>query len=500
MTSHASPGGRLLSGVLWNALGRGLPLLLALALTPVLLHQLGLDRWGLFTLALAMVGVFGVFDLGVGPALTRSLAERIGAGRMEEGYSLVGSALAVLVVVSGAVGAMLWLLIPALVESVLRVPAALRADAVAGFRVLALAAPIVVLNAALWGVLAAFHRFRAANLVNIPVNALYYIGPVLLLTVWDSFAGVMLTLVACRLGMTLAYAALAVRDVPGLGLSRIELRLALPLLRLGGWMTLTSLMSQALLYADRFFIGALLSLSAVAYYATPLDLVMRAWMLPVAVAQVLVPAIARSFAADPAEAAATLRQGTLGILVLVLPACLLLTGAAWDLLSLWLGRDFADGGAAVLRILGIGIFFSCVAFGPGSLLDAIGRPDVTARFVLVQAAIFLPLTVVLLLWRGIEGAALAWALRCAVDCAGKAALAARVYRPASKAMRALAVPMAVASGGLLAMALPWGRPVLAVLAVSIAGVVTILTWRALLPTERAAILGRLRGVRAARGA
>ena len=60
---------------------------------------------------------------------------------------------------------------------------------------------------------------------------------------------------------------------------------ALPLLRMGGWMSVSGMMTQALIYADRFLIGALLSLAAVAYYATPLDLVLRAWILPVAVAQ-----------------------------------------------------------------------------------------------------------------------------------------------------------------------------------------------------------------------
>jgi len=307
-------------------------------------------------------------------------------------------------------------------------------------------------------------------------------------------------LVGCRFGMTLAYAWLALRDVPGLGLSRIRLRLALPLLRLGGWMTFTSLLSQSLLYADRFLIGALLSLTAVAFYATPMDLVLRVWIVPVAVVQVLVPAIAGAFQSRPAEAASVLRQGTLGILLLSLPACLLLTGAAWELLALWLGRAVADGGAGVLRILGIGVFFSCVAYAPASLLDAIGRPDVTASFVLVQAVIFLPLMVALLHAFGIEGAAIAWALRCAADCLGKAVLGARCYRPAAEGMRAAAPPMAAASLGLLAMALPLGRPVLAALAVLIVAVVTGLVWRALAPGEREAILGRLRRVRGARSA
>lgn len=492
MSSSASAGGRLLSGFAWNALGRGLPLLLALLLTPVLVHQLGLERWGLFTLALAMVGVFGVFDLGVGQALTRTLAERIGAGRAEDTAPLVGSALVALLGISGCVALAVWFFVPTLVRSILNVPPELEQEAIGGFRVLAAAAPLIVVNAALWGVLAAFQRFRVANLVNIPISVSYYLGPILLLLVWDSLTGVMLALVGSRLVMTLAYAMLARRDVPGLGLGKLRPGLVTPLLKLGGWMTFSGLLGQALLYADRFLIGALLTLSAVAYYATPLDLVLRMWILPVAVVQVLMPALAASFATRPDETAALLRQGMLGIVVLAIAPCLLLTGAAWDLLALWLGRGFADGGAAVLSILGIGIFFSCAAFAPASLLDAIGRPGVTARFLLAQALIFLPLTVLGIHVLGIEGAAAVWALRCAVDWAGKCVLAARHYPPAADAFRTALPPLLIAAIGLGAMALPLDRPVLAALGLLVMCVVTVLTWRALTDGERGAILGRLR--------
>ncbi|MFC7539101.1 flippase [Siccirubricoccus deserti] len=409
---HARAGARaMVSGVFWNALGRGLPLLLALVLTPVLVHQLGLERWGLFTLALAMVGVFGVFDFGVGQALTRALAERIGAGRAAEATGLVAAALATLGMISLAAALGLWLFVPLLVERILKVPPELQPQAVDAMRVLAAAAPLVVLNASLWGVLAAWQRFRAANLVTIPVNLFYYLGPVLVLLVWDSLVGVMLALVACRLANTLSYIWLVRPLLPGLSWRGVRLRLVVPLLRLGGWMTFNGMVTQALLYADRFLIGAMLSLAAVAWYATPLDLVLRVWILPVAVAQTLLPAFAGAFATMPAQTAALLRRGALAIMLLVLPAALLLVVGAREILWLWLGADFAAGGARVLQILGVGIFFSCVAFAPNALLDAIGRPDMTARFVLGQAVVFLPLAALLLPVAGIEGAAVAW--RCA---------------------------------------------------------------------------------------
>lgn len=482
----------MVAGIAWNAAGRGLPLLLALLLTPILVHQLGLDRWGLFTLALAMVGVFGVFDLGVGQALTRTLSERIGAGREEEAAGLVGAALAVLAAISLVMALGLWLGIPWLVERGLRVPPALQPQAVAGLRVLAAAAPLVVLNAALWGVLAAYQRFRAANLVTIPVNLFYYLGPVLVLLVWDSLAAVMLALVAVRLANTLSYLLLLRRLVRQVLTTPLRLRLVLPLLRIGGWMTFSGLLTQALLYADRFLIGALLSLTAVAYYATPLDLVMRVWMLPVAVAQTLLPAFASAYATMPRQTASLLRRGGLMVMGLVLPVGLLLAGGGQQVLGLWLGAEFAAGGGQVLRILGVGIFFSCLAFVPAALIDAIGRPDATARFALLQALLYLPLAALLLLWLGIEGAAIAWTVRCAVDALGKLWLAGRLYPAVREAAARLLPPLALAAGALaLLPAVPGLAPAVLLGLAGLAGF-GLLALRGLEPEEKARLRGLLR--------
>lgn len=482
----------MIAGVVWNAAGRGLPLLLALLLTPLLVQQLGVERWGLFTLALALVGVFGIFDFGVGQALTRALSERIGAGRGEEAAGLVGAALTCLAGFSLVVALGLWLGVPFLVERLLNVPPALQPQAIAGMRVLAAAAPLVVLNAALWGVLAAYQRFRAANLANIPVNLFYYLGPVLILLVWDDLMAVMLTLVAVRLANTLSYIFL-LRDLLRRVLATpLQLRLVLPLLRLGGWMTFSGLLVQALLYADRFLIGALLSLAAVAWYATPLDLVLRVWMLPVAVAQTLLPAFASAHASLPRQTVALLRRGSLLVMGLVLPVSLVLAGAGDRILGLWLGPDFAAGGGLVLRILGVGIYFSCLAFVPGALIDAIGRPDVTARFALLQAVVYLPLAALLLLWQGIEGAALAWTLRCFVDCLGKLWLATRLYPLARPAALRLVPALSVAGAGLaLLPAMGSPVPMLAVGLLALAGF-ALLALRSLDPEERGQIRGLLR--------
>jgi O-antigen/teichoic acid export membrane protein len=107
----------------------------------------------------------------------------------------------------------------------------------------------------------------------------------------------------------------------------------------------------------------------------------------------------------------------------------------------------------VLRILAAGIFFSCLAYAPNALLEAIGRPDVTAKFIMLQAVVFLPLSALMLWAFGIEGAAIAWALRALADGAGKLFLAVRTYPAAAAPARTLIVPLIASAVALAATVL-----------------------------------------------
>jgi O-antigen/teichoic acid export membrane protein len=159
----------LAAGILWNGLGRGLPIIVALLSTPFLLHHLGIDRWALFTLALSVAGSFGILDFGIGAALI----ERIGTPEESEAAPLIIAALVVLTL-TGVAGATLgFLSAPAITDRFLNVPPDLRGEAITAFGLLAVAGPLIVFNAALWGVLSAYQSFRLATLANIPINVMY---------------------------------------------------------------------------------------------------------------------------------------------------------------------------------------------------------------------------------------------------------------------------------------------------------------------------------------
>ncbi len=421
-------GHAVAAGVGWNLLGRGAPILVALAMTPVLIGQLGLDRWGLFTLGLALTGMASIFDLGIGAALTRALAERIGQGREAEAPQLIVAAATIVVAVSLPTAVALWFAVPLLVDGVLPISPALRDEALVGLRLLALAVPAIVASSTLWGVMAAYQSLRTGNLVSIPLVAFSYIGPALVLLVWHSIIPVMLALALTRWATAVSFGVLVLRLVPGLRRwPGLQAREFFPLLRTGSWSTVGTVVASLMVFGDRFVVGAMGSLAAVSYYATPLDLVLRFSILPVAVSTSLVPALATTLGPAPEQASALMLRSAALLYAVAVPTATVLVAFAPELLAIWLGADFAAMAADVLRLLAVGMAISCMTTIPSSLLGAAGRFDLGAKLLLLQAVVTIPASVLLIQHFGPEGAAAAYVLRQAANFVAQTTAAARLY-------------------------------------------------------------------------
>ena len=107
-------------------------------------------------------------------------------------------------------------------------------------------------------------------------------------------------------------------------------------MKFGGWMTVTNLVSPIMVYMDRFLIGSLLSIGAVAYYTAPFDMVTRLLLVPGGIAGVLFPAVAVSLAQGSKRTGLLLARGEKYIFLAVFPAVLVIVTLAPEALRLWL--------------------------------------------------------------------------------------------------------------------------------------------------------------------
>ncbi len=442
----ATPG--VAANAAWNLAGLGLPVLVALLTIPPLIRALGTERFGVLAIAWAFVGYFSLFDLGLGRAMTRMVASRLGEGDRAAAARVFRTGTVLLAALGLAAAAGVALIAPWLVGSVLEVPAGFRQETLRAFQLIALGMPLVVSSAGLQGTVEAHQRFRTVAAAKLLQGIGTFAGPLLAVQFTPDLAACVAVLLVSRLASWLLLLADCRRSLAGAGPARFDAGLLRPLASFGGWMTLDNLLGPLLLFADRFLVGALLTMSAVAFYATPSELVSRLLVIPAAVVGVLFPMFAAVGTSDPARSARLFGGSVRAVYAAMLPLCVAGIGASWWLLALWLGRDFADESFRVLQWLLAGVLFLGVAHLPHALIAGLGRPDITTKIHLLEIPLYL-----LALWAGIhafgvEGAAMAWALRVAADAVLLGWAAARLA-PALRGIVRMAIRAGIATALLL---------------------------------------------------
>jgi O-antigen/teichoic acid export membrane protein len=483
---HLTSGRLLARNTVWNLIGSGAPMIVAVFCIPILIRGLGKERFGVLTLAWALIGYASLFDLGLGRALTQLVAKKLGVGEDREVPALVWTSLLLILLVGVLGAAVVGLLSPWLVHRALNVPTALQRETLHSFYLLGLSIPVVISTAGLRGLLEAHQRFGLINALRVPMGVFTFAGPLLVLPFSKSLVPVVGTLVAGRVAAWALHLLVCLRVLPELGRSIAWQRSAAgPLLRFGGWMTVSNLVSALMVMIDRFLIGALVTMTAVAYYATPYEVVTKLWLIPGALVGVMFPAFSTSSAQDRNRTALLFGRSVKCILLVLFPMVLLLIVLAQEGLRVWLGTEFAANSVHVVQWLAVGVFINSLALVPSALVQGVGRPDLTAKLQVLELPVYLTALIWLTKKYGIEGAAIAWTGRVALDALILFIMARRLLpidvslRPQTALLTALGLATLALAG------LPQGLMLKsAFLLVTILGFVLVAWFRVLSPEER----------------
>lgn len=406
---------RVAGNAAWNVGGQLVSLGVGLLALPLLLHELGAARLGVFTLALGLIGFSGLFDLGLGRALTQTVSSALGQGRSPtQVAALVWRVIGMLAWFGVFWLVALWLAAPFIVDKVFSLAGAIASETVFGVRMLALSTPFVLSAVGAMGALEGLQQFRLLSLWRMPMSVLQFGLPVATAFVVPDVGWVIAALAATRVVWMILWLSQLQRLLPrmaGVTASREDLRHAL---HFGGWLSVSNIIGPLMVYADRFYLASVFPPATVAYYTVPFDTAYRATSLPQTAVNAMFPALAESQSRQETSAR-LLAHSIRAVVVLMLPATLLIAVFANPLLVLWLNTSFAGSATPVLQLLLIGVFLNSAAYLPYALLQAHGRADLTAKLHLLELPVFVMLLVAGVHLFGIAGAALAWALRVMLD-------------------------------------------------------------------------------------
>ena len=416
LANKLTKGSLLAKNTLYSLIGYAIPIFVAILSIPILINSLGIDGFGILSIAWMITGYFSLLDFGVGRALTKLISEKLGNESTQGISSLVWSAL-FLTLIIGLIGSLLLCLIaPFLVNDIFKIPPTLLSDVEVSFYILAISIPIVISAVALRGTLESYQRFDIINMIRIPMGSLTFLGPIFVTIFSNQLSHIVSALVIVRAIECFLNFYFCARIIPNLfrditfKISNIK-----NILNLGGWIAVSNIIGSLLVYLDRFLIGSIISIGAVSYYAVSLELIQRIMLIPGAIVGVLFPALGAVILSNRDKAISLFMGGIKYTFLCVFPIILIIFIFAQEGLAIWIDYEFSLKGSPALKLLIIGALVKSISYFPFAVLHAAGRPDLTAKLNIVETPIYAFLAWVLITNYGIEGAAISWLILAIFD-------------------------------------------------------------------------------------
>jgi len=397
---------------IYNLVGSIAPIFISMLTVPAYLHLVGSTRYGILALVWTFLGYFGMFDPGIGRAVSYYMA-RLHNSPAKDREDLFWTAIVINVGFGLAGGIVLYLVARPLFVSAFKLPDEMRCEAVASLPWLAASIPVSVMGGVLGGVLQSREWFAVSNALGIVNSVLSQVVPLAVAYVYGPDLTLLIpaVLVTRTAGVVPTFIA-AAKAVPLGSGGNFNPALLKILFSYGGWIAINNMLIPLLTSTDRMLIGSMLNVDAVAFYSVSFGVVGKVWVVPTAFINSLFPKLSRESQEDSRRLASA---AVIELAAVMTPLIVFGIIAAPMFMSLWVGGHFAAHAAPISAILLVGMWFTCLAVIPYGHLQARNQPDILTKLHLAEVVPFLAALWMGLHFFGLIGAAWATTLRMIIE-------------------------------------------------------------------------------------
>lgn len=402
---------RLLGNSIWNFSGAVLPAVVMLVTVPIIVHRLGAVDYGLLALITSIVGYFTLIDFNVTTGTVKFVAEFHSVGRRKELNQSITFGL-VVYLAAGTIGAVLiYAFAKPLVNHVFNVPEASRAMAEELLRLAALGFLFTQLQAYMMSIPQALQRYDIGARFEIAFGVLVpLITVAVLLMGFGLFEVVLVRVIAAALNVA-GLAVFCRHLLPDFHWDIPKRDLARNMLGFSGYTFMSRFAVTTYYHADTLIIGALIGMAPLAVFVLAFTLAGRVLNTTFRLVQVMLPAASAWQArGEISQLRATYLYYSRYYFFINGYFATALIVFAPEILRLWIGPEYSEGGALVMRLIAISVVFDSLTNLPSLLNDGLGHPKVNGLLVLGRTILGLLLAYVLTLGLGINGAAAAHAI------------------------------------------------------------------------------------------
>lgn len=393
----------------YNVIGYLWPVIFTLAVTPIVVFTLGIKEYGIYLFVNTTMGLLGLFDLGLGTAVTKHLSYYYGKGDQPAIKRLIRSANSLFLAV-GLLGLGTAAAIAIWGTSILP-------DRFATYQQYAslffIGGGIFFLNtisSTASAALVAVQRFDVWNKIGVVSTALMSLSILAVIKAGGSLQAVFLVQLAVTLGVACAtfYNARKILPLVSLtfGWDKSEIKTCYTF---GLVNFINNIASSALASLDRLIIPLFVGPSNLTYYSMPGNVTAKIPGMSNTLGVSLFPTVSQLSGSEDAQRIETLYIRSFRLITVVAGALTITSiSFAHEILRFWLNSDFADKSSSILVILALTNFILAL-FGPlSNFLLGLGKLKFLTASSLSMAILNLALLFILLPRFGILGAAYAY--------------------------------------------------------------------------------------------
>lgn len=327
-------------GALFSYLSIAVNIIAGLLYTPWMINSIGRENFGLYTLAMSVIGLF-LFDFGLSSAVTRFLSKYLAEGREDKANQCLGLVYRLYF----GIDVILFIALTVIFFFIPQIYQELTPDEVERFNIIYIMAalysvlsfPFIPVN----GVLTAYEKFVQLKLCDI-VHKVIMVGSMTIclllgyglyaLVLVNAFAGIAMILM--KLWCIQSYTSINI-DWKYWNMNEIK-----ELAGYSGWVTLVSLAQRCIFNIAPSILGALSGSTSIAILGIAITLEGYTYTFANALNGLFLPKVSRIVADEGDVLPLMIKIGRIQILVISLViggvVCL-----GYDFITLWVGQDFA---------------------------------------------------------------------------------------------------------------------------------------------------------------
>jgi O-antigen/teichoic acid export membrane protein len=402
---------------IWNLIGTGIPIIIGVIIIPYIIKKIGVESFGILSLIWALIGYFGLFDFGLGKAITQQVSFARKNNSSLEIPSLIIPGLKLTLYLGIFGGALLGFFSKPLAYEFLNVSDTMKYSTYVSLLISAIGIPLTTLTSGLKGVIEGFEDFKSSNIFKIILGTLNLVFPALSLYFFKPNLEILvLSLIFTRVIILLMHFISVNKKVGALNYRKKYNQTTFKsLFNTGAWMTVTNIIGPLMVISDRFLLSTRIGAKMVAFYTVPFDLVIKLLIIPTALSTALFPRFSGIGGFDKIELNRIYKKSFNLTSLLMLLIIVILIFFSHLILKTWIGVEFANNSSITFSILLVGMFFNCITQIPFSLLQAIGQVKTTAIVHIIEFFLYIPLLFFMLDKYGLVGASISWTIRAILD-------------------------------------------------------------------------------------